>query len=109
LCEEDNEDSLDGSCDAHWFVGFYLDLLFLLFLQMARLLGLVSSHQLFVSYCASNSSVVRSSNFPVRIIFCSIYRPAAFPLATSALTAADHAPLLRACCLILPNSDMCLS
>ena len=34
-----------------------------------------------------------SSNLPVLIIFCSIYNPAAFPLATSALIAADHAPL----------------
>ena len=45
----------------------------------------------------SSSSDVRSSSFPVRIIFCSIYNPAALPLATSAFTAADHAPLANAC------------
>ena len=56
----------------------------------------------------SNSVSERSSNLPVRIIFCSIYNPAALPLATSALTAADHAPFFNASALILPNSVMCL-
>jgi len=57
----------------------------------------------------SNSSSDRSSSLPVLIIFCSIYNPAALPLATSALTAADQAPFFKASCLILPNSVMCLS
>ena len=56
----------------------------------------------------SNSSADKSSNLPVLIIFCSMYSPAALPRATSALTAADHAPLFNAACLILPSSVMCL-
>ena len=35
-----------------------------------------------------------------------MYNPAALPLATSALTAADQAPFFKASILILPSSDM---
>ena len=57
----------------------------------------------------SNSSADRSSSLPVLIIFCSTYNPAALPLATSALIAADHAPLALDSSLSLANSDICLS
>ena len=56
---------------------------------------LVNTHQLLFSYDSLIPQLIKSSSLPVLIIFCSIYNPAALPLATSAFTAADQAPLSK--------------